>query len=227
MTPGVRRLDFIPEEGREGREIVVKRNLPPTPLTHPTGDELEMDLDPLPIAALPLPGSPPSERAIPAFVPAEAEPTTGDTPPPHPPDPPPDTPPCPPPIQPLIDSAKRQTRVKKKLPPLPSPSHGGKKTLPPLPPRITRRSSREIERIRRWGDVPDDDLPAPSPSRKRNQPESENLPVVLRETRRRISETAEEDMEPPSTPTRSGRSRSTDTPRARRSASKTRRSLIP
>ena len=227
MTPGVRRLDFIPEEGREGREIVVKRNLPPTPLTHPTGDELEMDLDPLPIAALPLPGSPPSERAIPAFVPAEAEPTTGDTPPPHPPDPPPDTPPCPPPIQPLIDSAKRQTRVKKKLPPLPSPPHGRKKTLPPLPPRITRRSSREIERIRRWGDVPDDDLPAPSPSRKRNQPESENLPVVLRETRRRISETAEEDMEPPSTPTRSGRSRSTDTPRARRSASKTRRSLIP
>ena len=185
--------------------------LPPTPLTHPRRDELEIDLDPIPIAALPLPGSPPP---------------AGDTPPPDPPAPPPDTPPHPPPMQPLIESERRRKKALKKLPPIVSPLRGGKKKLPPFPPRVTRQSSKEIEMIKRVGDIPDAELPAPSPSRKRSQPEGDILPLILRETRRRISEPAEED-ELPATPSRGRRTRSIDAPHTGRKSSEARKNLPP
>ena len=210
-SPGIstsRHLDFEPG-GEENKEVLPPRgNLPPTPLTHPERDELEIEMEALPLPALPAP-------------------PTGDTPPPDPPDPPPNTPPCPPPIQPLIDSEKKSVKKKKKLPPILSFSTREKKMLPPLPPRVTRQSSKEMERIKRLSDIPDEEVHIPSPSRKRSQPEEETEPVVLRETRRRIALPAEESPLP-ATPPRGRRTRSSEPPRSPRSSSRsrTRKSLL-
>ena len=154
-------------------------------------------------------------------------PPTGDTPPPDPLDPPPDTPPCPPPIQPLLDSEKKSVKEEEKASTHSIISNQREENVTASPaeshPPIIQRDGED----QRLSNIPDEEIPTPSPSRKRSQPEEETEPIVLRETRRRIAITAEE-RALPDTPPRGRRTCSTEPPRSpsNSSRSKARRSLL-